>query len=110
MGSFSGDFGTVYGAEIARFSDGFSPAMADRGGGSLPSLVLDSAKGELVKAPAKLLQKGLAEAKLKAALKSHSEAERRRRERINSHLTTLKSLVPNTDKVRFLNSSVRVSN
>ncbi|KAL5989624.1 hypothetical protein ACLOJK_010517 [Asimina triloba] len=66
---------------------------------SSSSLVLDSERGELVKAPAKLLQKGIAEAKAKAALKSHSEAERRRRERINAHLTTLRTLVPSNDKM-----------
>lgn len=36
------------------------------------------------------------------ALKSHSDAERRRRERINAHLATLRGLVPSTtDKVRI---------
>ncbi|XP_062189864.1 transcription factor bHLH30-like [Phragmites australis] len=33
------------------------------------------------------------------ALKSHSEAERRRRERINAHLATLRSMVPCADKM-----------
>lgn len=39
------------------------------------------------------------EEKAAMALKSHSEAERRRRERINAHLATLRTMVPCTDKV-----------
>lgn len=39
------------------------------------------------------------DAKALAASKSHSEAERRRRERINNHLARLRSLLPSTSKV-----------
>ncbi|KAK1378619.1 Transcription factor bHLH51 [Heracleum sosnowskyi] len=39
------------------------------------------------------------EVKSVAALKSHSEAEKRRRERINAHLDTLRGLVPCTTKM-----------
>ncbi|KAM7529352.1 hypothetical protein LguiB_032762 [Lonicera macranthoides] len=45
-----------------------------------------------------------------AASKSHSEAERRRRKRINGHLATLRSLLPNTiktDKASLLAEVVR---
>lgn len=64
------------------------------------NLVLDSEKGELVKASGRVGKKtGKSEGKSIAALKSHSEAERRRRERINAHLATLRNLVPSSDKV-----------
>ena len=41
-------------------------------------------KGELAKAPARVGKKGVSEEKTLTALKSHSEAERRRRERITA--------------------------
>lgn len=64
------------------------------------SLVLDGEKGELVKASGRIGKRiGVSETKTIAALKSHSEAERRRRERINAHLATLRGLVPNNEKV-----------
>ncbi|KAL7212884.1 hypothetical protein ACSBR2_015557 [Camellia fascicularis] len=74
------------------------------GGGSMSvsqSLVLDRDGGELVKTPPVRVGKksGASEEKVMAALKNHSEAERRRRERINAHLSTLRGLVPCTEKM-----------
>ncbi|KAL4585708.1 hypothetical protein LXL04_010332 [Taraxacum kok-saghyz] len=69
---------------------------------SSQSLVLDEGKGELVKANPKVIGKKIgliSDEKSLAALKSHSDAERRRRERINAHLDTLRSLVPSNDKM-----------
>lgn len=40
-----------------------------------------------------------AERRSEEACKSHKESERRRRQRINAHLSTLRSLLPNTTKV-----------
>ncbi|KAH7315987.1 hypothetical protein KP509_21G073100 [Ceratopteris richardii] len=61
------------------------------------SLVLDSTRGELVNA-LKATPKEILEAKALAASRSHSEAERRRRERINAHLATLRTIVPSSVK------------
>ncbi|KAL5576553.1 hypothetical protein UlMin_018252 [Ulmus minor] len=100
--SFSNSY---YGSDFSSYFDPFPRSSGGfdgvLGGGSVLSqaLVLDSKKGELVKAPAGVVKKGVSEAKALAALKNHSEAERRRRERINAHLATLRGLVPSTDKM-----------
>ncbi|XP_022955027.1 putative transcription factor bHLH107 [Cucurbita moschata] len=66
-----------------------------RGGSILSqSLVLNGEKRGVAKAPILPAKKRGSEEKVLAALKNHSEAERRRRERINSHLSTLRGLVP----------------
>ena len=67
---------------------------------SSSSLVLDSERGELVEATANLPRKGVSAERNVAALKNHSEAERRRRARINSHFDTLRDLVPGAKKVK----------
>lgn len=48
-----------------------------------------------------LSPRSMAEAKAVAASISHKEAERRRRKRINGHIATLKSILPNTIKVQL---------
>lgn len=84
-----------------RTSDGFqvSSGMIGSGYASSSSLVLDREKGELVEAAGKLERKGVSPERSIEALKNHSEAERRRRARINAHLDTLRSVIPGANKV-----------
>lgn len=48
-----------------------------------------------------LSPRSMAEAKAAAASNSHKEAERRRRKRINGHIATLKTILPNAIKVNI---------
>jgi hypothetical protein len=83
-------------------TDGFQVNNKDEigsGYGSSFSLVLDRERGVLVEAPAKIAQKGVSTERSVEALKNHSEAERRRRARINAHLDTLRSVIPGALKV-----------
>jgi hypothetical protein len=63
------------------------------------SMLDGSAKGLDAAAMEVTNKKGGRSEKAATALKNHSEAERRRRERINAHLATLRGMVPCTDKV-----------
>ncbi|WRX26690.1 Myc-type [Theobroma cacao] len=103
--SFNNNFssGNCYSGLFNPLSRDMGPRNGSSHGGSLSvlvsqTLVLDSEKGELVKAPVKVGKKSVSEEKVIAALKSHSEAEKRRRERINAHLDTLRSLLPCREK------------
>jgi hypothetical protein len=77
--------------------------MIRNGSASSSPLVLDTEKSQLVEARLKSDRKGAVAERTVAALRSHCQAERRRRARINSHLNTLRSLVPSAMKVNYLN-------
>uniref|UniRef100_A0A6N2LRP7 BHLH domain-containing protein n=1 Tax=Salix viminalis TaxID=40686 RepID=A0A6N2LRP7_SALVM len=73
-------------------------AKTRAGSSSTSALVLDNERGELVEATVRMERKVVSAERSIAALKNHSEAEKKRRARINALLDTLRSLVPGTSK------------
>ncbi|XP_056684340.1 putative transcription factor bHLH107 isoform X2 [Spinacia oleracea] len=63
------------------------------------SPISESKKGEIIKTPERFGKKDSSERKNSAALRNHCEAEKRRRERINGHFSTLRDFLPCTDKM-----------
>jgi len=102
---FYGGFGGGHGHD-----HGFSPQL--QLGASTSSVLLDGGARQQdaavhgVTDVSKRKGGGEREEKAATAMRSHSEAERRRRERINAHLATLRSMVPCADKVSAFLSSL----
>ncbi|KAE8806395.1 transcription factor bHLH30-like [Hordeum vulgare] len=89
-GPFSGAVGLYdgfYGGFVGGHEHGFSQRLGASTSGEPGAADVQKRKG------------GGREEKAATALRSHSEAERRRRERINAHLATLRSMVPCTHKM-----------
>lgn len=98
VGLYDGFYGGFGGGHGHGHEHGFNQQL----GAPTSSVLLDGGTGELGAAAAEDVPKrkgGGREEKAATALRSHSEAERRRRERINAHLATLRSMVPCTDKM-----------
>ncbi|KAH7577033.1 hypothetical protein ACOSP7_002229 [Xanthoceras sorbifolium] len=97
--SCTSDTGTVRLSTDEFPVDTGSRAGTRNGSSSYSSLVLDSERGELVKANVRLQRKGVSVERSVAASKNHIEAERKRRRRINGHLDTLRTLLPGAKKM-----------
>lgn len=91
----------ICGNASERTSLGFTAnsGVIESGFTSSSSLVLDNQIGELVEASVRERNKGLPSERSIEALKNHSEAERRRRARINAHLDTLRTVIPGANKM-----------
>ncbi|XP_065876245.1 transcription factor bHLH30-like [Euphorbia lathyris] len=97
--SLSSDLeGFCNGVSMDSSSSGFE-IKTRNGSFSTSSLVLDTKKGELVKANVLMGKKGVSAERNSEALRNHSEAERKRRARINAHLDTLRNIVPGANKM-----------
>ena len=86
------------------FQEGKQHLHLHHGGRALPSVYGGTALRPASSAPPPLPRLEMPSSSRRSAqqaLKIHSEAERRRRERINAHLATLRRMIPDARQVRL---------
>ncbi|CAN6195900.1 unnamed protein product [Urochloa humidicola] len=95
-GHHGGMFGFAAGFDAAAAQQQRAAAVAEGSGGK--AVVVSGLLGSLQAELGRMATAREVEAKSLAASRNHSEAERRRRQRINGHLARLRSILPNTTK------------